>query len=453
MKITKAKRFVTAGAASALAAALIIGGSFAYLNQKTEDVINNFNPNKVMVELTETTGDTYDILPGVTNDKDPKVSVDATTPCYVYVTVVDSAPGLLTYEIADGWTEITVPGVTKSGSTSSTKVYYKEIDGYYDRTEGKWYTDDTKAEEINTKDMSVLKDDKVSYDASLENEDMLKTNGKLKTSQKLKFTAYAVQKAGFDTPEAGYTGANSKVATEFADLKGSTSVMTPIILKNDVTIDGESNQIGGKKDIDLNGHAIIFNNSNTRIPAALYLYGAISPSGEFKVSNGTLDGGNAGYGIALMRGDYLEIDNVVIKNAAVHGAYTAAGPITITGQDTYIESNYDTQNNKYMVLNVLDKDYNSGKTNIIVKGGTYKNFDPANNLAEGNGTNFVADGYHTEAFKIQNDGTDLGDASDYDFHTNYDAEDYAYYYVVVPDGQTATYTGTMNDGIPQFTIA
>lgn len=44
-------------------------------------------------------------------------------------------------------------------------------------------------------------------------------------------------------------------------------------------------------------------------------------------------------------------------------------------------------------LNVKDADYKAGTAKIIVKGGKFKNFDPANNNAEGAGTSFVADGY------------------------------------------------------------
>jgi hypothetical protein len=44
-------------------------------------------------------------------------------------------------------------------------------------------------------------------------------------------------------------------------------------------------------------------------------------------------------------------------------------------------------------LNVKDTDYKAGTAKIIVKGGKFKNFDPANNNAEGAGTNFVAEGY------------------------------------------------------------
>ena len=46
-------------------------------------------------------------------------------------------------------------------------------------------------------------------------------------------------------------------------------------------------------------------------------------------------------------------------------------------------------------LNVKDADYKAGKANIIVKGGSFKGFDPANNNAEGAGTNFVALGYQS----------------------------------------------------------
>ena len=44
-------------------------------------------------------------------------------------------------------------------------------------------------------------------------------------------------------------------------------------------------------------------------------------------------------------------------------------------------------------LNCNDTSYKNGTAKIIVKGGTFVGFDPANNKAEGKGTNFVAAGY------------------------------------------------------------
>ena len=46
-------------------------------------------------------------------------------------------------------------------------------------------------------------------------------------------------------------------------------------------------------------------------------------------------------------------------------------------------------------LNVKDADYKAGTAKIVVKGGSFKGFDPANNKAEGAGTSFVADGYES----------------------------------------------------------
>ncbi len=46
-------------------------------------------------------------------------------------------------------------------------------------------------------------------------------------------------------------------------------------------------------------------------------------------------------------------------------------------------------------LNCKDEYYKSGEASIEVSGGTFKGFDPSNNNAEGEGTNFMAEGYYT----------------------------------------------------------
>ncbi len=75
------KKKLTTSLAVALAALLLIGGgTFAYLQSNTEDVVNTFNANQVTVELTETTGGDYNIIPGTTQEKDPTVTVNATVP-------------------------------------------------------------------------------------------------------------------------------------------------------------------------------------------------------------------------------------------------------------------------------------------------------------------------------------------------------------------------------------
>jgi hypothetical protein len=47
--------------------------------------------------------------------------------------------------------------------------------------------------------------------------------------------------------------------------------------------------------------------------------------------------------------------------------------------------------NKFSALNIKDKDRKNSK--ILVYGGKFYGFDPSNNVSEGEGTNFVAEGY------------------------------------------------------------
>ena len=54
------------------------------------------------------------------------------------------------------------------------------------------------------------------------------------------------------------------------------------------------------------------------------------------------------------------------------------------------------------VLNCTDANYKNGTAQIIVQGGSFLNWNPADNAAEGAGTNFVADGYTVVAEEVAN---------------------------------------------------
>ena len=69
-----------------------------------------------------------------------------------------------------------------------------------------------------------------------------------------------------------------------------------------------------------------------------------------------------------------------------------AGTLIVNGGFFQVAPDVDTGDSRY-VLNCIDDNYKNGTAKIIVKGGTYVNFDPSNNAAEGEHTNFVADGY------------------------------------------------------------
>lgn len=192
MKFNK-KNILTTALAVVLAVATVIGGgTFAYLQSKTENVVNDFNTNKVLIEFTETGDRQYNIIPGTAEDKDPKVTVNTTVPAYVFVEVIDKTDGLVTYGIADGWKLL----------EGYDNIYYREVQ-----------------ESSEAQEFPVLRENKVYYDAVLENSDMLDQDGSLKKGITLSFNASAIQKTPFDNPSDAYEElipANSTLAVNLS---------------------------------------------------------------------------------------------------------------------------------------------------------------------------------------------------------------------------------------------
>lgn len=144
-----------------------IGGTLAWLTDKTDPVKNTFAVGDINIELTETTTN-YKMVPGNTISKDPKVTVKANSEaCWLFVKVEKSSnfDNFMTYEMADGWTAL--PGVAG--------VYYREVAATTTATE-----------------LSVLKDNSVLVKDSV-TKTMLNGLGET-TFPTLTFTAYAVQK-------------------------------------------------------------------------------------------------------------------------------------------------------------------------------------------------------------------------------------------------------------------
>ena len=172
-----------------LALALIVGvaggATFAWLTAKSDTVTNTFTYGDISIELKETTGDSYKIIPGVNIAKDPKVTVKAKSEaCWLFVKVEEENWPTLTYgdgenavrkvkyDIADGWTK-------GDGTNIPANVYYREVD----------------AKDADQK-FPVLKDNKITVSDTLTKIDI---NEKLTGTPKLSITAYAIQKDGMDT--------------------------------------------------------------------------------------------------------------------------------------------------------------------------------------------------------------------------------------------------------------
>ena len=130
------------------------------------------------------------------------------------------------------------------------------------------------------------------------------------------------------------------------------------------------------------------NNSNNF--CALYVKAdtTINAGKDGGVNTGT----NGGYGINVMNGATL-----TINGGYYYGGGTAVqvqkGTVTINGGTFACEPYVNPEYGYNFVINCIDSAYKDGTAKVIIKGGTFINFNPANCKAEGAGTNFVADDY------------------------------------------------------------
>ncbi len=154
--------------------------------------------------------------------------------------------------------------------------------------------------------------------------------------------------------------------------------------------------------LDLNGKTITFDSgeSATNI-AALYVRAAranLTINGE-----GVIDS-RAGDSFCInLIGGRLSKPTLTINGGTYLGSTTAVqveyGTANITGgffSCTPYNGSYD------YTLNCIDSNYKNGYAKIIVTGGTFVNFNPADNGAEGAHTSFVPEGYTVNAVEQAN---------------------------------------------------
>ena len=110
--------------------------------------------------------------------------------------------------------------------------------------------------------------------------------------------------------------------------------------------------------------------------------------------NGTLKAKeNDCYAVDVQDGSTVTIkDGTFIGN--IHAVYVQQGTAIIEGGFYSVQQKYpDASKADEFVLNCYDANREAGTAKIIVTGGTFVNFNPADCYAEGAHTNFVADGY------------------------------------------------------------
>ena len=164
-----------------LAIGCAVGGTLAWLISKTEPVVNTFTYGDININLAETTGTDYKIIPGVNISKDPKVTVTAgSEACWLFVKVKEENwNNKVSYSIADGWRK-------GDGTSIPQNVYYREVEAATAKAGVSYYIlkgDTTYANGVVTVSENLTKAEVNS----------------IATQPKLTFTAYAVQKDGIDT--------------------------------------------------------------------------------------------------------------------------------------------------------------------------------------------------------------------------------------------------------------
>lgn len=143
--------------------------------------------------------------------------------------------------------------------------------------------------------------------------------------------------------------------------------------------------------LDLAGKSVTANGSQ----GAIYAKGGTLTLKGTGTVEGTL--GSDDFSMAV----WAENGNIIIRNGtyknATDGSERGTDLIYASGNSIIeIRGGIFEAAKPEWTLNCKDADYKAGIAKIIVKGGKFKNFDPANNNAEGPGTNFLAEGYKSE---------------------------------------------------------
>ena len=103
------KKLIFIAALTACLIAACVGATLALLIAVAGPVENTFTIGNVQLALAETTGESYQLIPGYTVKKDPKVTVLAgSDPCWLFVKITKSSDfdEYLTFETAQGWTHL-----------------------------------------------------------------------------------------------------------------------------------------------------------------------------------------------------------------------------------------------------------------------------------------------------------------------------------------------------------
>lgn len=188
------------------------------------------------------------------------------------------------------------------------------------------------------------------------------------------------------------------VDVALAELKAAAKNGGSYTLCEDVDVT-EPIYVSGDLTLDLNGHKL-YNSTDLWSANDFALLSVEGNGAKLTINgNGTVEAKeNDCYAIYVANGGEITINGgTYIGN--IHAVYVSnnGGVANLNGGYYDIKQKYNATAPYRMLLNCGDTGYKNGISKIIVKGGEYVGFDPANNDAEGANTNFVAAGYKSEA--------------------------------------------------------
>lgn len=418
------KKKALAAASYVMVAALAIGGTVAYLTDR-DNATNTFTMGNVDIELNEDFEQGAELLPNVKIDK--KVTIENTGKSDAYVWYTYAVPTALK-EMTDGDNQVkailhcNLPGRYWNGYHTNQKYWTEDMTGPVDENDT-WIVDNenytkqeingveynvyvvkytgaiTPGEVTNTGLETVYLDANVDIDPEgnlyyVKNGVAEKVDWNINKNgaPKIYVNAYGIQADGFDTVEdayAAYVGQWGKLNGEYEDVSAAAtgSEVLAAVAKKDanVLLTGEKTTISEASTINLNGGTL----TASRTDASAAGSSALDVRADTTLT---------GTGTVENEIDYcLNLDNnatLTIESGTYKGVITAVNVVTGTlkiqgGSFEVGESKYGS---KYLI-NCKDEYLKAGTANIVITGGTFKNWDPSASAAENPIRDFVADGY------------------------------------------------------------
>lgn len=171
--------------AMCLLVGVAIGGTMAWLIAQTDPVVNTFVVGNIEIELDESDDLNLKMVPGDVIQKDPTITVKKDSEdCWLFVEIKEEdTADFLTYEMADGWTEI-------DAGTNGRKVYGRKVENV-----------------TADKPFTVLKNNEVKVLDTVTKAMMDAIKNGTANEPKLTFTAYAIQSANLKKGGAEVTTA------------------------------------------------------------------------------------------------------------------------------------------------------------------------------------------------------------------------------------------------------